>query len=467
MKQKISLLYLLPFLFFNTTSGLGKAVSETVLMVVDTPCTSDLGSGDGADGVGTPISNFMAGSYSLDVNGNFESTGDVTLVIKGSGNNVLNFHDFTLNAGHTFTVYESVPQGPVIIKCTGKAIISGTIDLSGKDGLGGLTSTNVGWVGGAGGAGGGTAGGAGGKGSAINGYTAGVNGTSFPGTSGAGAGGSWGDPNGLHGFANGGGGGGYGAAGSPGKKGTSNPVAAAAGGSAYGDAQLTTLINGTSFLGGSGGGGGGGQRDNNGGTGVGGGGGGGGGAISIAADSVDITNGLITVKGGNGGNGDMAFSQYGGGGGGGSAGTVLLQYARSCINCGTAPNTPSVFINISGGTGGLSGGNSGAGGNGAPGRYLLTQVCTLTTAVTEINSEMNVMVYPNPTGNQFTIHNSQFAIEKAEIYNVLGEKVNLQEFEIRNSKFEISMDITNLAKGLYFIQLSGESKNWLGKFIKE
>src|SRR5262249_20230450 len=83
---------------------------------VDT-CTPDLGTGDGKDGAGNPLSNILGGYFTIDANGNFTSTGNVLLLVSNTGQNVLNFHDFNLGAGHIFSVSEPVPQGALIIKC--------------------------------------------------------------------------------------------------------------------------------------------------------------------------------------------------------------------------------------------------------------------------------------------------------------------------------------------------------------
>lgn len=58
------------------------------------------------------------------------SDGDVTMVSSGNYDTVKNFKNFTLNAGVTLSRTEA--GSPMIIKCTGKCTINGSINLDGK-----------------------------------------------------------------------------------------------------------------------------------------------------------------------------------------------------------------------------------------------------------------------------------------------------------------------------------------------
>lgn len=51
------------------------------------------------------------------------------------------------------------------------------------------------------------------------------------------------------------------------------------------------------------------------------------------------------------------------------------------------------------------------------------------------------------------------------IYNVLGLKV--QQSEIENSQFEITIDVSSLSSGVYFVQVSDETQTKVLKFVKE
>lgn len=292
-----------------------------------------------------------------------------------------NYSSFTIPSGSTVTV---IGSSPLVINCTGAVSINGTLDLSGSNGSNNSNACSIGastagGAGGAGGGGGGASGGNGGNSTSSNGTTTvGSNGTSFGSFSGRGLGGGVPNSYGSGGGGGGGGGASYGTLGSAGGMGSAtifNPSGTSGGssGSIYGDAGISTYYSGSVLLGGSGGAGGGASSGNPSRS-SGAGGGGGGGAVGINAQSVDLTNGLISVKGGNGGSGSSPAScsshsggyAAGGAGGGGSGGTVLINYITTCTSCTVGSN-----VNISGGTGGTgtswngaTGGNGGSGGNG-------------------------------------------------------------------------------------------------------
>src|SRR4051812_27672994 len=138
--------------------------ANAVTLSVDSPCTPDLGTGNGTDGIGNDLSLLLVGSYNL-VAGDFTSYGNVTLLISSTGNNILNFHNFTLSPGDTFKINESAYQGPLIINCAGSATINGKIDLAGRTAKDYCTSPRSG-IGAVGGPGGGQQGGNGGSGQA-------------------------------------------------------------------------------------------------------------------------------------------------------------------------------------------------------------------------------------------------------------------------------------------------------------
>ena len=150
--------------------------------------------------------------------------------------------------------------------------------------------------------------------------------------SGAGAAGAGGSQN-----CSGGGGGGHGAAGGAG--GRSNATSSPVGGTAFGDAMITTLVGG-------GGGGGGGFF-------AGGSGGGGGGAIQLVANGTISINAPIDASGCGGHGGAIASA----GGGGGAGGTILIEAPHVVIGA-----TGVLAVNGGGGGGSDSGTDGNPGG---------------------------------------------------------------------------------------------------------
>jgi hypothetical protein len=74
----------------------------------------------------------------------------------------------------------------------------------------------------------------------------------------------------------------------------------------------------------------------------------------------------------------------------------------------------------------------------------------------------NVSLYPNPANNRLNISAAN-TIQNAEIYNVLGKKV----MNVSINKTNESIDISNLASGVYMIKYTIENTVGTSKFIKQ
>jgi hypothetical protein len=261
---------------------------------------------------------FNSGSTGAD--GPFAPTTSQSITVPDSG--VFNFTTVNIPTGITITFNRNATNKPVIILASGDVVITGTINIDGKNG-----NTNA--LGGLGGPGG---------------YNGGPGGygfdTSFSGVAGDGPSGGGGGIGGttITGTNIGdGGGGGYGSAGLAGGGGAN----AGLGGPKFGTVTVLPLI------GGSGGGGGGAPANSRGGAG-----GGGAGAILIASSGTITLNGTIFARGGTG----SGWSNFANGGGGGAGGAIRL-ISNTFAGAGT--------MNVSGGSGGSGAFHSaGAGGRG-------------------------------------------------------------------------------------------------------
>ncbi len=85
------------------------------------------------------------------------------------------------------------------------------------------------------------------------------------------------------------------------------------------------------------------------------------------------------------------------------------------------------------------------------------------------NEELKI--YPNPNDGKFQITDYKFQIEEVRVYNLLGEEV--KSLAISNKSLEISIDVSSLRAGIYFVQVrfldvsSGSTQVKSKKFIKE
>ncbi len=84
----------------------------------------------------------------------------------------------------------------------------------------------------------------------------------------------------------------------------------------------------------------------------------------------------------------------------------------------------------------------------------------------EFNVRVNFDIYPNPTSYQITIDLKIQSVTKhnIEIYSVLGQRMNSME----TNKSKITLDISSLTKGIYFIVITdSNNKRMRKKIIKE
>ena len=82
-------------------------------------------------------------------------------------------------------------------------------------------------------------------------------------------------------------------------------------------------------------------------------------------------------------------------------------------------------------------------------------------------SNLNVIIYPNPTNGIVTIslpENSNDTI-KLDLYDVVGKKLNIDTTN-QNTSNEINIDLSNLAKGNYFIKISDGSESVVKKISR-
>jgi hypothetical protein len=85
-----------------------------------------------------------------------------------------------------------------------------------------------------------------------------------------------------------------------------------------------------------------------------------------------------------------------------------------------------------------------------------------TTASIENLKKFNFNTYPNPATHNLNISASK-KIEKIEIFNLIGQKVLARE----TNDAHISLDVSNLKKGIYIIKAEIAGLNGAYKFIKK
>ncbi len=95
----------------------------------------------------------------------------------------------------------------------------------------------------------------------------------------------------------------------------------------------------------------------------------------------------------------------------------------------------------------------------------VNNLCIL-LGVEEINNEVEeINIYPNPCTSQLGIRIDELGIKGIRILNILGEVV-ISDWSLVNSK-SAGIDVGNLAKGLYFVEVKTEKGIKRKKFVKE
>jgi len=84
-------------------------------------------------------------------------------------------------------------------------------------------------------------------------------------------------------------------------------------------------------------------------------------------------------------------------------------------------------------------------------------------SIPELSAPQSLTISPNPTSSSFTITSSS-KIETIYITDVLGSKILKQ---VQNDQ-SVTINISQLPSGIYFIQVTDENKNSINrKIIKE
>ncbi len=89
-----------------------------------------------------------------------------------------------------------------------------------------------------------------------------------------------------------------------------------------------------------------------------------------------------------------------------------------------------------------------------------------TVGIDDIVLEKGVVMYPNPGSNNLTIANStSIKLDQVAIYDVSGKLINT--IDLRGMQQERTIDVSNLASGVYMLQIEGDgartTKRWTKK----
>ena len=102
--------------------------------------------------------------------------------------------------------------------------------------------------------------------------------------------------------------------------------------------------------------------------------------------------------------------------------------------------------------------------------------CTYVQSAFDLSSyELpRITIFPNPATNEITVHSSQFKIESVEVYDVVGKKCQslvvssqLSAQQLTTDHEPLTLDISQLAPGLYFVKVKTKEGARAAKFVKQ
>lgn len=88
----------------------------------------------------------------------------------------------------------------------------------------------------------------------------------------------------------------------------------------------------------------------------------------------------------------------------------------------------------------------------------------LPTGINESSSNNNITIYPNPVKDQLTINAENEKIKSIEIMDVTGKIIPIANGITQNT---ITINVADLPKGLYFLQIQTENGVGVKRFIKK
>jgi len=89
--------------------------------------------------------------------------------------------------------------------------------------------------------------------------------------------------------------------------------------------------------------------------------------------------------------------------------------------------------------------------------------------IVENSFRQNINLFPNPAAEAITIHlmSEKPFVAAMNIYNSIGALLRTETVEFNAGENNYSLDLTNLNKGFYFIEVIGDNKKQNIKFIKQ
>jgi PKD repeat protein len=102
--------------------------------------------------------------------------------------------------------------------------------------------------------------------------------------------------------------------------------------------------------------------------------------------------------------------------------------------------------------------------------YTFCRYSSVTDAVQTISASGNWIIYPDPFSSQLTVRSSQLTtgskIQSIEMYDVLGQVV-LNELLGNSTNTSFQLNVSSLAKGMYYVMIRTANADYVQKVVKQ
>jgi hypothetical protein len=88
---------------------------------------------------------------------------------------------------------------------------------------------------------------------------------------------------------------------------------------------------------------------------------------------------------------------------------------------------------------------------------------TNTTGVNEFSLDNSIVIYPNPVTDEFKVESVKYKIQSIKIKDILGQTIQ----QLTTNGQQPTIDMSGVAKGIYFAEVATDEGIMRKKFIKE
>ena len=90
-----------------------------------------------------------------------------------------------------------------------------------------------------------------------------------------------------------------------------------------------------------------------------------------------------------------------------------------------------------------------------------TTVCLNLAGINELKKDNDIIIYPNPSEGIFQIRSENNRIQTLKVMNIIGEEI----LETKINDKQATIDMSGVAKGIYFVQITDEKKNEVNRKV--